>query len=98
MLRVHVNNEDYITQGIRLFIDYEHSTTFQAFCYTPEGLSYAIHKVLESDKPTLLLGGGGYNFTNVAKTWTKITGLLSTEISYRLTTIFLYTLFQFDNN
>lgn len=40
---------------------------------TPEAFKSAIHHVLNLNKPTLFLGGGGYNKINAAKLWTTIT-------------------------
>ncbi|XP_066983946.1 histone deacetylase 8-like isoform X3 [Macrobrachium rosenbergii] len=40
---------------------------------TPEGFKSAIRHVLNLNKPTLFLGGGGYNKINAAKLWTSIT-------------------------
>ncbi len=45
------------------------------FSLTPHGLSQSIAYVLDWKLPTVLLGGGGYNFTNTAKFWTICTGL-----------------------
>ncbi|XP_064112963.1 histone deacetylase 8-like [Macrobrachium nipponense] len=40
---------------------------------TPEGFKSAIRHVLNLSKPTLFLGGGGYNKINAAKLWTLVT-------------------------
>ena len=46
------------------------------FSLSPRGISSCIGKVLRLAKPTLLLGGGGYNPANAARFWTFLTGLL----------------------
>ncbi|CAK1541609.1 unnamed protein product [Leptosia nina] len=43
---------------------------------TIKGYCASIQKVLDKRKPTVLLGGGGYNHTNTAKLWTAITALV----------------------
>ena len=54
----------------------------KSFNYTPEGFSRVVQHVIGYGKPTLLLGGGGYNLPNTARTWCKITAdLLNVEIS-----------------
>ena len=44
------------------------------FSLTPQGLSQCVQSVLLWGLPTLLLGGGGYNFANTARFWTLCTG------------------------
>ncbi|XP_023943861.2 histone deacetylase 8 isoform X2 [Bicyclus anynana] len=44
---------------------------------TIRGYSSCIQKVLDKRKPTLLLGGGGYNNSNTAKLWTSLTALVT---------------------
>lgn len=43
------------------------------FSLTPQGLSQCVQSVLLWGLPTLLLGGGGYNFANTARFWTLCT-------------------------
>ena len=45
------------------------------FSLTPHGLGDIVHYILQWDMPTLLLGGGGYNFANTARCWTICTAL-----------------------
>lgn len=45
------------------------------FSLTPQGLSQCVRSVLLWGLPTLLLGGGGYNFANTARFWTLCTAL-----------------------
>ncbi len=45
------------------------------FSLTPHGLSQSVAHILDWKLPTLLLGGGGYNFPNTARFWTICTGL-----------------------
>ncbi|XP_032526469.2 histone deacetylase 8-like [Danaus plexippus] len=40
---------------------------------TIKGYCTCVYKILQTKKPTLLLGGGGYNHANAAKLWTAIT-------------------------
>lgn len=42
---------------------------------TPSGYLHAMQKVLSWQLPTLILGGGGYNFEDTARLWTRITAL-----------------------
>ena len=44
-----------------------------AFSYTPDGMSRVVQRIISHGKPVLLLGGGGYNHANTARTWTQIT-------------------------
>ncbi|XP_045771115.1 histone deacetylase 8-like isoform X1 [Maniola jurtina] len=44
---------------------------------TLKGYCLCIQKILDKRKPTLILGGGGYNHINAAKLWTTITGLVT---------------------
>ena len=46
------------------------------FSLSPRGVATCIGKVIRLAKPTLLLGGGGYNLANSARFWTFLTGLL----------------------
>lgn len=43
------------------------------FNITPEPLVMSLHILKAAKVPLLLLGGGGYNFVNTAKTWTILT-------------------------
>ena len=43
------------------------------FNLSSRGLADCVSLVLELDKPTVLLGGGGYNKTSAAIAWTAIT-------------------------
>ena len=45
------------------------------FSLTPQGLSRGVHSILLWGLPMLLLGGGGYNFPNTARFWTRCTAL-----------------------
>ena len=45
------------------------------FSLTPHGMSDNVDYVLAWKLPTVLLGGGGYNFPNTAKFWAICTGL-----------------------
>ena len=45
----------------------------QSFNLTPESLVSCLRLVKHWRKPTVVLGGGGYNFINTAKTWTQLT-------------------------
>lgn len=52
------------------------------FNLTPKGIGSCVRKILAWAKPTLFLGGGGYNATNAARCWTYLTSLiLNSEIS-----------------
>ncbi|XP_013167898.1 PREDICTED: histone deacetylase 8-like isoform X1 [Papilio xuthus] len=44
-------------------------------CLTDQGYITCLHKVLATEKPILLLGGGGYNHPNAARLWTKLTAV-----------------------
>lgn len=44
------------------------------FSLTPKSLKVALSILMETKLPLLLLGGGGYEPTNVARTWTSLTG------------------------
>ncbi|XP_041972160.1 histone deacetylase 8-like [Aricia agestis] len=46
---------------------------------TVNGYCTSIQHVLNKKIPTMLLGGGGYNFPNAAKLWTSITALVLGE-------------------
>ena len=51
------------------------------FNVTFNGMSTCVQKVLQVYKPTLFLGGGGYNIHNTAMYWTFLTAVISgTEI------------------
>jgi len=45
------------------------------FNLTLHGYGRSIQHILDWKLPTLLLGGGGYNFANTARCWTHLTGL-----------------------
>lgn len=49
------------------------------FSLTPHGLGDIVRYVLHLGMPTLLLGGGGYNFPNTARFWTICTALAIDE-------------------
>ncbi|XP_068220189.1 histone deacetylase 8-like [Palaemon carinicauda] len=52
---------------------------------TPEGFKSAIRQVLNLNKPTLFLGGGGYNKINAAKLWTLLTAsILNVSLSLEI--------------
>ena len=46
------------------------------FSLSPKGIANCLVKVLRLSKPTLILGGGGYNLANSARLWTFLTGLI----------------------
>ncbi|KAK4300799.1 hypothetical protein Pmani_027023 [Petrolisthes manimaculis] len=46
---------------------------------TPEGYKQCVQHILNINKPTLFLGGGGYNKANTAKLWTHITAKIINE-------------------
>lgn len=46
------------------------------FNLTPLGIGQCISKVINLLRPTLILGGGGYNLANASRLWTYITGLV----------------------
>ncbi|CAH4027703.1 unnamed protein product [Pieris brassicae] len=43
---------------------------------TIKGYCTCVQNVLDKQKPTVLLGGGGYNYSNTAKLWASITALV----------------------
>lgn len=45
------------------------------FCLSLRGIGACVSTVLDWKLPTLLLGGGGYNFPNTARLWTYCTAL-----------------------
>lgn len=45
----------------------------QSFNLTPDSLVDCLRQIKYWKKPTVILGGGGYNFFNTAKTWTRLT-------------------------
>ncbi|VDP80502.1 unnamed protein product [Schistosoma curassoni] len=47
------------------------------------GYLYAIKKILSWKVPTLILGGGGYNFPDTARLWTRVTALTIEEVKGR---------------
>ncbi|ODV94647.1 hypothetical protein PACTADRAFT_50512, partial [Pachysolen tannophilus NRRL Y-2460] len=50
----------------------------QQWNLTIKGMAFAINKILSTtEMPVLLLGGGGYNHTEVAKCWTYLTAIAS---------------------
>nr|AAW27030.1 SJCHGC03669 protein [Schistosoma japonicum] len=51
------------------------------------GYLYAIKKILSWKIPTLILGGGGYNFPDTARLWTKITALTIEEVKGKKITL-----------
>ncbi|CAI5759209.1 unnamed protein product [Candida verbasci] len=62
---------------IQVGCDGLHSDKYKEWNLTIEGYSNIIQKIAETFKiPIILLGGGGYNHTEVAKCWTYITGKL----------------------
>ncbi len=42
-----------------------------------KGIGKVVNKIIELGKPTLCLGGGGYNHTETSKCWSYITALLT---------------------
>ncbi|CAH0713770.1 unnamed protein product, partial [Brenthis ino] len=44
---------------------------------TLDGYQSCIRSVINKSKPTLLLGGGGYNISNTAKLWASLTALVT---------------------
>ena len=50
------------------------------FSLTPHGLADNINTVLQWGLPTILTGGGGYNYTNTARFWTVCTATVAGEI------------------
>lgn len=49
------------------------------FNLTLDGPSACLKQLLELDIPTVILGGGGYNATNAARLWARLTGLIVGE-------------------
>ncbi|CAH8450008.1 unnamed protein product [Heterobilharzia americana] len=47
------------------------------------GYLYAIKKILSWNIPTLIFGGGGYNFPDTARLWTRITAIVIEEVTGR---------------
>ncbi|CAG9791422.1 unnamed protein product [Diatraea saccharalis] len=43
---------------------------------TTHGYHSCLTKIIDMDKPVLVLGGGGYKFPNAARLWTSLTALL----------------------
>jgi histone deacetylase HOS1 len=52
------------------------SDEHQEWNLTIKGLSNAINEIILLEKPTMILGGGGYNHSQVARCWTYITSLV----------------------
>jgi len=49
---------------------------------TPRGIGKCLEWILDWELPTLLLGGGGYNYANTARCWTHLTAVaLGEELS-----------------
>jgi len=46
------------------------------FNLTPYAIARCISKVLQFSRPTLILGGGGYNLANASRFWTYLTGVI----------------------
>lgn len=46
-------------------------------CLTSRGYCACISTVLDKQKPTMLLGGGGYNHSNTARLWTTLTAFVT---------------------
>ncbi|CAG5044283.1 unnamed protein product [Parnassius apollo] len=46
-------------------------------CLTEHGYIMCLRKVLDLQKPALLLGGGGYKHPNAARLWTNLTAIVS---------------------
>jgi len=46
------------------------------FNLTPCGIAKCISKVMQFSRPTLVLGGGGYNLANASRFWTYLTGII----------------------
>ncbi|CAH8454608.1 unnamed protein product [Schistosoma turkestanicum] len=51
------------------------------------GYLYAIKKILSWKVPTLILGGGGYNFPDTARLWTRVTALAIEEVKGKKITL-----------
>lgn len=49
------------------------------FNLTPSALSHCIETILGWHKPTLFLGGGGYNISNTARCWTLLTSTICNQ-------------------
>uniref|UniRef100_A0A2S2PC45 Histone deacetylase n=1 Tax=Schizaphis graminum TaxID=13262 RepID=A0A2S2PC45_SCHGA len=47
------------------------------FNLTPKALAECVKNVMKWEKPTLFLGGGGYNEANVARCWTYLTAIIT---------------------
>ncbi|XP_025421781.1 histone deacetylase 8-like isoform X1 [Sipha flava] len=47
------------------------------FNLTPKSLAECVKNVMKWEKPTLFLGGGGYNKANVARCWTYLTAVIT---------------------
>ncbi|CAH8833313.1 unnamed protein product [Trichobilharzia szidati] len=59
-------------------------------CKSEDSLSgylYAMKKILSWKIPTLILGGGGYNFSDTARLWTRITALAIEEVKAKKITL-----------
>ncbi|KAL1138657.1 hypothetical protein AAG570_008719 [Ranatra chinensis] len=46
------------------------------FNLTPKAYGHCVKTLMDFKKPTLILGGGGYNLPNTAKCWTYITSVI----------------------
>ncbi|CAF4956278.1 unnamed protein product, partial [Rotaria sp. Silwood1] len=57
-----------------LFVD-----PMKSFNLTTKCIINCIEQIINSNKPTLLLGGGGYNIADTARLWTLITGICLNE-------------------
>lgn len=44
---------------------------------TLETFGVCLREILGNDLPTLVLGGGGYSFTNAARLWTYLTSVIT---------------------
>ncbi|CAF0765649.1 unnamed protein product [Rotaria sp. Silwood1] len=51
----------------------------KSFNLTTKCIINCIEQIINSNKPTLLLGGGGYNIADTARLWTLITGICLNE-------------------
>lgn len=49
------------------------------FNITVDGYCKCIKSIVDTNIPTIFLGGGGYNFANTARLWCSITGLLAKQ-------------------
>ncbi len=54
------------------------------FNLSPRGIAHCINKVIKLNKPTLILGGGGYNLANAARLWTYLTGIILNGLDHKL--------------